>query len=401
VRRFTIDSSVLGTPRHILGDSEGFAWSDSVPRDSWHLSGSEKTTASSRCLDTLLRLDGRTVVPPPDRYLKALRCLVTGTCPDPVPWRHFLPQDEFRKFFKNVVQETTDAFSNLPFDYYEVAWAAGSRLLAALRPAAIDVDRLEAHMSSGGANVHLLEGFRPKRSGFARPVTYDRFGTRTGRLTVADGPNILVLKKEFRDVLRSSYDGGSVVSLDFRALEARIVLAEAGRTSDAADLYAHLADSLFGGSFPRDAVKVAVIAELYGISRSTLKARLPGVTDKQLDGFVSLIRSHFGVAPLRLRLKEELASTGRIRNRFGRPLTVPAGQDNLLVNTYAQSTGVDVAMIGFDSVLRTLGEDGIRPLFVLHDALLLDVRSDRLPDVTSLSSVPVSTYEAPFPLKPE
>lgn len=396
VRRFTIDSSVLGTSRHIVGDSEGFAWSESVPRDSWHLTGSPKTAPSSRCLDTLFRLTGHVTSSVPQRYLTAMRCLTTGSFP--VPWQHALPQDEFRIFFKNLVQETTDGFSELPFDYYETAWTAGSRVLASLKPARVDLTALQQCLDDTGGNVAALEGFRPKKSGFTHPVTYDRFATRTGRLTVVEGPNILVLKKSCRGMLRSSFEDGVVCSLDFRALEARIVLAEAGRYSDEGDMYEEVARSLFGGNVSRDVVKVAVLAELYGISRSSLRARL-GVGEKEVDGFIGAVRAHFRTDRLKQRLKEELSSTGKIRNRFGRPLEVPPGQDNLLVNTYAQSTGVDVAMIGFDAVLRRLGDDGIRPLFVLHDAIILDVRGDRLKDAEAVESAAVSSYERPFPLK--
>lgn len=392
-----IDAGLLGTERHIVGDAEGYVWSESVPRDAWHLTGHIKTSPTARCLDTLLRLHGIEVPSPPERFVTAMRHLVTGSIT--VPWRHVLPGDAYRQFFKNIVEVTKDVFPELSFDYYEGAWSAGGRVLSSLRPAAVDVKRLETHLAEGGASAPVLEGFRPKRSGFAHPVVYDRFGTRTGRLTVAEGPNFLVLKKTFRDVLRSSFEGGAVVSLDFRALEARIVLGEAGRSSTADDIYEDAAASLFGGAFTRDAVKVAVLAELYGASRSLLRTRLVGVTDAQLDGFVSTIRTHFGVENLRARLKAELASSGRIRNRFGRPLDVPPGQDNLLINTYAQSSGVDVSMLGFDEVIRRLGSEGVRPLFVLHDAVILDVSPARLADVEAISSVAVPTYGTVFPLK--
>jgi DNA polymerase I-like protein with 3'-5' exonuclease and polymerase domains len=309
-----------------------------------------------------------------------------------------MPQGDFRIFFKSLVQETMDVFPQLPFDYYEAAWTAGSRVLSSLRPASVDSSVLQRHIETAGQNLPALEGFRPKRSGFAHPVTYDRFSTRTGRLTVSEGPNVLVLKKTYRDVLRSSFDSGSVVSLDFRALEPRVVLAEAGRYSEAEDIYEDVAQNVLGGLVKRDTVKVAVLAELYGISRSSLRAKL-GVSDKQLDTFIEIIRLHFGVESLRKRLKEQHTKTGKITNRFGRPLEVPPGQDNLLINTYAQSSGVDVAMLGFDSILQKLGTDGIRPLFVLHDAVILEVREDRMREVESCTSVTIPSYEKTFPLK--
>lgn len=398
MRRFTIDSSLLGTSKHIVGDTEGYTLSEVVPRDSWHLTGELKTSPSVKCLDTLRKLAGKSLPQIPEKYINSLSCLITGSQHVDVPWRYALPQEVFKIFFKNVVQETTDSFGELPFDYYEVAWSAGSRVLSALKPAAVDLLALQRHVESVGQNAPGLESFRPKRSGFAHHVEYDRFATRTGRLTVTSGPNILVLKKSCRDILRSSYEDGKVVSLDFRALEARIVLAEAGRYSEQEDIYDEISQKQFKGVIPRDIVKVAVLSDLYGISRGALKARL-GVSEQKLDSFIGVIRDYFRVEELRGRLKDQVGSSGKMLNRFGRPLTVPEGQDNLLVNTYAQSSGVDVSLIGFDRVLSLVGSEGVRPLFVLHDAIILDVRRDRLEELSKITEVAIPTYEKPFPLK--
>lgn len=398
MRRFTIDSSLLGTSKHIVGDLDGYVLSDSVPRDSWHLTGNIKTNSTVLCLDTLRKLTGRKLPQVPDKYLTSMQCLVTGSHDVIIPWRYVLPQDEFKIFFKNIVQETITTFSDLPFDYYELAWTAGTRVLNALKPAAVDADVLQKHMTAVGQSAPGLESFRPKRSGYAQPAEYDRFSTRTGRLTVTSGPNILVLKKSCRDILKSSFDNGKVVSLDFRALEARIVLAESGKYSEQQDIYEEISQTQFNGVIPRDVVKVAVLADLYGISRGALKARL-GVSEQKLDSFIGIIRDYFRVDDLKTRLKDQVARDGKMHNRFGRPLNIPEGQDNLLVNTYAQSSGVDVSMLGFDSILKTLGVEGIRPLFVLHDAIILDVREDRLDDVRSCDSVEVPTYDKKFPLK--
>lgn len=398
MRRFVIDSSVLGTPRHIVGDQEGFIWTDSIPRDAWHLTGDIKTSSTAKCLDSLRKLSYRSLPSVPERYVNVIQQLVSGSRDVHVPWQYVLPQNEFKIFFKNVVQETMDTFSDLPFDYYEVAWMAGSRVFNSLRPAAVSVEKLQTYLDGLGSNAPGLESFRPKRSGFAHPVVYDRFATRTGRLTVIDGPNILVLKKSCRDIVESSFEDGIVVSLDFRALEARIVLAEALKYSDEDDIYQEISQKQFKGVLPRDVVKVAVLSELYGISRGALRSRL-GVSEQKLDTFIGVIRDYFKVEQLRTRLKTQVTSSGKMFNRFGRPLNIPEGQDNLLVNTYAQSSGVDVSLLGFDSVLSRLGTEGIRPLFVLHDAIILDIRSDRIEDVKAVKDVEIPTYERPFPLK--
>jgi hypothetical protein len=395
VHRFVIDSSVLGTEKHLVGDLEGFVWSESVPRDGWHLTGDFKTSPSARCLDTLFKMHGHNLAEVPEKYLTAMKTLVTGSVP--IPWKSVLPQEEFRKFFKILVQETSDVFPSLPFSYYETAWSAGTRVLSSFRPACIDTEVFAQIFDKTPASPGL-ESFRPKRSGFAHSVVYDRFATRTGRLTVVEGPNILILKKENRRIVKSSFENGIVAYIDFRALEARIVLAEAGRSSTAEDLYDDLSHLLFKGILPRDVVKTAVLSELYGISRASLKARL-GVSDQKLDAFIEVIRKYFEVDVLRAKLKDQLSSQGKINNRFGRPLVIPQGQDNLLVNTYAQSSGVDVSLLGFDSILRQLGPEGIRPLFVLHDAMIVDVSRDRIEDVMSIKEVSIPTYMSPFPVK--
>lgn len=391
-----IDASVLGTSKHFIIE-DGFRWSDSVPRGSWHLSGDLKTSPTAKCLDTLMRLVNNPPPQLPPQFIKAMSTLVTGSHEGHIMWQHVVPQGVFQNYFKNIVRETSSLFPTLPLDYYETVWAAGSRLLGSLKPAKVDPARW-AQLAETQQNSQVIESFRPGKTGYARQVTYNRFGTRTGRLTVEDGPGILTLKKDNRDMLRSSFPGGCVCSLDFRALEVRIVLAEAGTASSHDDIYDDIATSQFGGAIPRDVVKVAVISELYGISRSALVARLQ-VSDSKVDAFINVIRQHFKLAELRARLKEELHTNGRLRSRFGRPLFLDEGHDNLLINTYAQASGVDVAMLGFDSVVRQLGSEGVRPLFILHDALILDVHPDKLNEVQDVSSVAVPTYESRFPLK--
>jgi hypothetical protein len=126
------------------------------------------------------------------------------------------------------------------------------------------------------------------------------------------------------------------------------------------------------------------------------------MSGEQLDKFIDRIRSYFRTPDLRRRIAEDLSSTGFIHNKYGRPLTVDdSSSEHLFVNTYAQSTGVDVSLLGFKAILDRLGTDGIRPLFVLHDALILDVRNDRIKDVECVSSIEVPGYTAPFPLKVE
>ena len=391
--KICVDAAVLGSARHMVFDGQ-YTWSDSVPRDSWHLSGRLK---GSRCLDTILKIDGIELPAPPASHTAAWETVTSGSV-GTIPWRHALPREQYKKFFQNTMDVITSIYQNLSYNYYESTWGAGNRVMSALKGVQVDPVSWQRSLDEGGTG---LEGFRPNRSGYAAVPTYDRFSTRTGRLTITDGPNILVLRKDLRSVMRSAFMDGVICSLDFRALEARVVLAEAGRDAPDGDMYDAISQELFGGDVDRSVVKTAVLGELYGAGRASLAARLR-VPDEKLDAFVAKIRTHFGIQDLANRLRIQLKSAGKVRSRFGRPHHVDAdARDAILVNTFAQSTGVDVSLQGFDAVLQRLGTDGVRPLFVLHDAIILDVRRDRLPDVESIRSISVPTYESEFPLKYE
>ena len=392
---YCISSSYLGSNKNFYKNNEGFYWSSAAPDDCWSLTGNLKL--NQKCLDTVLQIAGIRLPQLPAQHLAVAQLLVTGSNVH-VPWQHFLPKTAYENYFKNTVKVIEESFSELPLGYYETAWAAGTSVLSALKPAKIDVSAWNGFLESASVNAPVLSSFNPDPRGFADVPVYNRFGTRTGRLTVSEGPNILVLKRELRSIIQSSYKDGVVCSLDFRALEPRIVLAEAGRSSDAEDMYGEVAEKIFGDRQNRDAVKVAVISELYGAAKESLRARL-GISQAKIDAFVRGINEYFQLDTLRSRLESQ-AQSGKIINKFGRPLSVDPEAKNTLVNTYVQSTGVDVAMMGFDQILKQLGTDGVRPLFVLHDALILDVRRDRLTDA-QIRSVRVQGYSADFPIKLE
>lgn len=393
--KFCISPGVLGSELSVEVSDEGFSTPKNISPDSWALTGGTKN--EGLCLDSLLKI-AHVEVPssPPTKWTTAMAYLTTGS----VMWSYALPASHYRSFVKNLVNSIAEVFEDLPKDYYRDVWAPAGQLLSALRPARVDPIIYRELAASSERDGGALETFRPGPGGFLPVVVYDRFATRTGRLTVGSGPNILTLKKDHRRLLKSNFPGGRIVSLDFGALEARIILSEAGHEVGCEDLYEKISSNLFSGSIDRSTVKTAVISELYGSSKAALGARL-GVGKKKLDAFVDSVQAYFGTPALRRRLKEEYTRTGKIKNRFGRPLELDDPQDHLFVNTYAQSTGVDVSLLGFKSIVDSLGSDGIRPLFALHDALILDVRPDRLRDVAATTSVEVRTFSSPFPVKYE
>jgi len=381
----------------MMVSTDGFLTTSKSPVDVWYLNG-VLDPMKPLCLDTLFRLKNLELpIRPPEKWTKAFDRLASNAL---IPWSQVMPSTAYKHFVKVLVKTITETIDELPKDYYKNAWCPGGQLLCSLKAARIDPAIYRDFSTSIDRDSGAFETFKPGAGGFLQPVIYDRFATRTGRLTVTEGPNILTLKKDYRRMLKSTFSDGVVCSLDFSALEARIILAEAGKSTTNSDLYEELSQKLFDRKVDRNVVKSAVISELYGASKASLANRL-GINGRKLDEFVTTIRSYFGVAELRKRLKDEFMRFGKVRNKHGRFLDLDDPQDHLFVNTFAQSTGVDVSLLGFKSVMDRLGTDGVRPLFVLHDALILDVRGDRLGDVEAIDSVEVPLYDARFPLKLE
>jgi len=398
--RLALDARVLGTDESLIIDGPSFRWAKKVPRDAWHLSGDIKED-DERCLDTVLRLAGKQLsLDPPERFVKAMSTLSGSLGGMDVPWSRVLPNWEHQAFIRRLVGELQGIMPSLPLDYFETVWCAGNAVLGSLQQAAVDRKAWQALVSTGAGNVPALQSFEPGPDSLASRVRYNRFKTLTGRLVVEGGPQVLTLKRSHRGMLRSVYgDKGTIVSLDFAALEARILLYEHGGRCEEADLYGMIAGVL---GYDRAAIKGAVISELYGSSKWALGKHL-GMEGVQLNDFIRNVKAYFKTSELLARVKAQFVATGKVINRYGRPVHIDEPLDNIFIAYYGQSTGVDVTMLGFKQVVERLKEKAprTRPIFVLHDALLLDAHNDELGEVAGIKKVKVKGYVQSFPLKYE
>lgn len=390
---FCIDKSIIGTEKHLIVD-QGFSWTELVPSNVWHLSGEVKPL-DDRCLDSLLKLSRHVVdIDPPKRFVNAMSSILSGSIHYPPPWQKVMPNTEHKTFVKRLVTDVDGIIYKCGLEYFEKAWVPGNRVMNSLRPAHVDLRAWQAIVDADQGNIPAVLSFAPGADGLASPVVYDRFGTRTGRLTVESGPQILTIKKEHRSILRSRYgDDGSIVMLDCRAMEARVVLYEAGKRCELLDMYSQLGEEL---NIERDTVKAIVISELYGSSRKALKERL-GLDDDRLNHAIAMVKQHFNVNELRTKLKIEFTKTGAITNKYGRSVIINDPLDHIIFNSYVQSTGADVVMFVFNSVIEQFS-DIVVPLFLIHDAIVLDVRNEHLSKLQSLL-IKVPGFVQKFPLK--
>ena len=152
----------------------------------------------------------------------------------------------------------------------------------------------------------------------------------------------------------------------------------------------------------RKVVKGAVIAMLYGMSDYILGKHL-GMGGKELKAFLKQLKLYFRTDELLKRVKAQFIATGYLENRYGRRVLVDEPLDHILINYYAQSTGVDVTMMGFAQVIEQLEQSAPQTCAIgtLHDALFLDVHLDELPEVQKITDVRVKGYIQHFPLRLE
>ena len=351
-------------------------------------------------MDTLFKLSGiKLDLSPPKSYENASVPFLSGsTFHSSPPWVRLMPKRAHRAFTEAIVKQVMVSIDGLLVNYWSDTWGPGQELLSLLEPAYIDKRLWDDLMEKGEGNIKALASFMPEHDGFALPVTYSRLATVTGRLTVIGGPQMLTLKKEHRSVVVPSKTG-HIVSIDFASLEPRILLYEAGKMCDGVDIYSELSKEL---DCDRKAAKGAVISELYGSSKWAL-GRALNLEGKELDVFVKRVKQYFRTKELLERVKQQFIETGYIVNRYGRRVFIDEPLDNIMISYYGQSTGVDVALQGFLTIVKTMkvNAPSVRPLFVLHDALILDVPSEHVDYVKKMNSVTVKGYVQRFPLKCE
>lgn len=330
--------------------------------------------------------------------------------PKNFPWRMVMPPNIYKKELQAVVQELWDDYQNLDLSYYFGPFKRHSVIFKSLGRTAVDVKKYEEFVSDGNESSSkvVLQSFAPAKQHkgiyFASKINYDRFSSITGRLTVKNGPGILHLRKDYRQVLTSQWgDEGGIYYVDFKSLEPRILLAlKDDKLKAPKDLYMFVAEEMgLDEDVDRKSIKTAIISMIYGASDDELIKKLRDKIDYP-EQFVNSIKEHFGVEELRKKLQEEYKkNNGKfIYNMYRRPIFAESTPPYVLVNYFIQSTAVDVALNGFSNIIeRLMASDGfsyVRPLFVLHDALILDVHNKAkhlLPKMAKAGSINIPKFE--------
>jgi hypothetical protein len=303
--------------------------------------------------------------------------------------KHQLPIDavqsseEMIENIKNAFSKSEWALNELNALGYLDIFTECNNTLKSLQRAQINDSVLKRELNLKKIkNISVVKGFLPKRDGYLDLPVYSITKTLTGRMTVTSGPQILTAPKSIRKHLRSVYKNGRIAQVDFVSLEPRVAIQLDKQTGEK-DVYAYLAKKILDFKVPRSTIKKLVLCSVYGASESTLKKDLPSGTNVK-----KLIEKTKKELKYDLVVNEQIKNYnkfGKIFNWFGRPITPQSSRESLIYNNYIQSTAVDVALLGFGKIIKKCS-NRVRPIFFIHDAMLLDLHPDDIESFRKLSS---------------
>ena len=384
--QFYVCSDILGTDNlGLFVSQDGFTFLGRRPKDCWIVG---KRAPNEFSLDDALQLENNQVrLSPPEKFSKTIIGIPKG---HRAKWPEMLPKREFKSFINDLIKNIQESFHKNDFRYYLNTWSKITPIFSSFkRMAKVDSAIFQAEVDASS--------FKPV-NGFCESINYNRFGTRTGRLTITSGPQILTLKRDLRKFLRSRWgDNGVLLSFDFSALEVRLLTSDNTGSVSQEDPYLDLSFAL-NGELNRERAKLALISTVYGATVQGLMKSLL-VSQKDAQKIHDVITQRYGVDLLVKKLRSEFTMNGYIRNRYFRKVEVPDPGDGQLLNSYLQSSGVDVALLGFLEIINRLNPDWAIPVAVLHDALILDVSKEFASKIGSTLKVSVPGYDGKFPLK--
>jgi hypothetical protein len=328
---------------------------------------------------------------PPAKYRRSFFGMGLGHLTESqIPWEHVIPRRAYKEEVKKIISALREGFKKLEEDsdglsYYKTYFKRQNEIFGDLKPAKIDEGFFIKLLSSASGDP-ALKSFTPSNGGFAQPLKYDRLAIRTGRLKIRKGPAILHLKKEYRGIIARSRFGekGSVYQLDYPSLEPRVLLSitSRDRANIPRDIYQDIIDKFNLEGISRDIIKRATISRIYGAVDETIEQQLINAGVGYPRDLIGLMDEYFGVGEIRRKLASEFFKNDgkRVKNFYGRPVRCDETPLYVLLNYFIQSTAADVALLGFNQInskIKQAGiQEGVIPIFILHDALFLDVHQD-------------------------
>ena len=193
-------------------------------------------------------------------------------------------------------------------------------------------------------------------SGF---ITYNQFGSKTGRLTTAKKSfPILTLKKDYRSIIEPVND--RFLEIDFNGAEARVLLGLLGRTQPDGDVHNFHRDEVFSGSLTREESKTSFFAWLYGAK--SINDSKEGDVLKRFYDKDSVIDQYWNGSTVVTPLGKVIEGTNR----------------HHALNYIVQSTTAELTLLQalkVDYLLRTRAKKSFISC-IIHDSVVIDLSDE-------------------------
>ena len=382
-----IHKSLIGTSHHLISQDGEFKWSNLVPKESWLCGNSDN---HARSLDVLSKITGVPLSTSPSEAYSTMWSLLRPDGMKNVPMSLALESERFQAHLKQLLRQIDELLSSHHDSYYAREFVTIRQFLQGLNRCKIDKNAVLKILNDESERDGSLRSFIPDDSGFLQKAVYSQISSCSGRLTVVKGPSILTLRKDRRRLLRSSSQTGIIVQVDFVSLEPRVALSVAGKSSQG-DIYESIRNNVLYGEVSRDVAKIATISSLYGMSARKLSEMIGDGDISRAKRVLGKIRDHFEISKLEKRLKKSSRDDLKIKSHYGREMSTDDMSNHVLVNRFIQSTATDAALLGFINLVSEIQKREIRasPVFVIHDALILDVEKDDYHKLNDIASIPL------------
>lgn len=393
----TIDKSFLGTEKNLLLsrfiDVVKYSWCNH--KENFHL---KDETSSFNKLLSIISEDLNQVLPPQ----KYLRMMNTFSLDDTIiPWSNLLSEKDKIDYNKKIINIISNILININdnnLNYYHNILSSREELLNKLCEFHINENEIEFILNEE-KNKNIVNSIQNFLYAKEKKIKYNNFGSRTGRLTVNNDLNILTLKKEYRKIFKSRFnENGTLISIDFSSLEIRLLLLEAGKQIKNSDIYQKISDGL-KNILSRDQIKKLLISYMYGATNEKI-ATSCDIEISLVNNIISALKRNLNIDQLLFKIRSNIKNN-KIENKFGRLIKLENNynDDGLLINYYIQSLGADFSILTFNNFLSNLNTPDIKPIFIIHDSLVLDVHNSNLNKISNLDSIFSEIYKVKFPVK--
>lgn len=311
-----------------------------------------------------------------DRYFKFLEESKISFVEEEVIPENLL--DEYIKYINSLEAKLAENDTNL----YREKFKYQNMFLCKLRDINVDKKLLKYYLNleKNDSILDTLKSFYPEEGFSAGKVKYNRFSTKTGRLTVKSGPKVLTLPKKYRSIISSRFGAeGRIVELDFNSVEPRIFKKILGEEVPD-DIYDYLQKSI-DVPVDRSVIKKTIISVLYGASNLSGDVNISFNTWEKVN---EAVLSFFDLEKM-YNLANQRVNGFRV-NFYGRPIKNDNDSKNTVINNIIQSTAADFFLLAFGNILEKIESEFCVPLFVLHDAIVLDVHISELNNVQNIKS---------------